>query len=56
MRTIERWTLHAATGLTAIACIAWLGESTAGTQTPQEGMRQRSVTAEKQGLAEPLKE
>jgi hypothetical protein len=55
MSTIERWTIHAATGLAAVACIAWLGESAAGTQSPQDGMRQRSITAEKQGLAEPFK-
>ena len=55
MSTIERWTIHAATGLAAVACIAWLGESAAGTQSPQDGMRQRSITAEKAGLAEPFK-
>jgi hypothetical protein len=55
MTTIQRWTIHAATGLTAIACIAWLGESAGVTQSAQDGMRQRSVTAEKAGLAEPFK-
>jgi hypothetical protein len=55
MTPIARWTLHAATGLTALACVAWLAEPAAGTQSPQDGMRQRSITAERQGLAEPFK-
>ena len=38
-----------------IAGVAWIAESTVETQSPQEGMRQRSVTAEKAGLAEPFK-
>ena len=40
MTTIERWTIHGATGLTALACVAWLAESAAGTQSVQDGMRQ----------------
>jgi len=41
LKTIERWTLRAATGLTAMACVAWLAESAARTQSAQDGMRQR---------------
>ena len=40
MTGIERWTIHAGAGLTAIVCAAWLAESTAVTQSVQDGMRQ----------------
>jgi len=53
MKTIERWTIGAAAGLTAIICVAWLAEVAARTQT--DGMRQRSAGAEKAGLADSFK-
>jgi hypothetical protein len=55
MKTMERWTVHAAVVLAVVAGLAWGAESTVGTQSFQEGARQRSLAAEKQGLAEPFK-
>jgi hypothetical protein len=52
---MQRWTVHAAVCLAAIAGLAWVAESTVGTQSFLEGARQRSIAAEKSGLAEPFK-
>jgi hypothetical protein len=55
MRAIERWTVHAATGLILVAAAAWVADLAAWPQSFQESARQRSVTFEKTGLAEPFK-
>ena len=55
MDAIERWTLRAGLAAALVAGAAWIGQSTVETQSPQEGARQRSATAEKAGLAEPFK-
>ena len=55
MQPIERWTLRAGVAGVLIAGAAWLAESTVASPSPQDGMRQRSLSAEKSGLAEPFK-
>jgi len=55
MDAIERWTLRAGLAAALVAGAAWIAQSTVETQSPQEGARQRSATAEKAGLAEPFK-
>jgi hypothetical protein len=55
MATLERWTVNAALAAALVAAAGWVAESTVETQSPQEGMRQRSQAAEKAGLAEPFK-
>src|SRR5260221_6017934 len=55
MKSVERWTVHAAMALALIAGMAWGAESIVGTQSFREGARQRSLAAEKQGLAESFK-
>src|SRR5204863_9903618 len=55
MKTMERWTVHAATLLVLVAGAAWVADVTAGPQSFQESARQRSATFEKTGLAEPFK-
>jgi hypothetical protein len=53
MTPMERWTAAAVAGVAVAAAAAWMTESTAWTQRP--GVKERSLAAERQGLADPFK-